>query len=411
MAMPEASSTVHIEGARRLRFPRALRILGVAVTLCPLGILALADPDLGAVLAAYWALVLGSVLVGVARANPRPEAAPGAVSVRDGALCVGGRVLVRPGSVARVAELPRADGRRVVRVERKLFGVFRWPVDLEVLTPHDAEALLTALGHGVSQRAQEFWLPSPFRRRRPGALGALVLVGCMLLPLLLVFAGLPWGVLLAVGAGLFTALVANAVLQAPQGLRVGPDGFHLRWLWQSRYVAMADIAELRATDGEVLVLLRHGPGLRLAPRWASAVERTELRMAGRRLLAALAAWRARGVDRPLAVLRPQEPEARAWMARLQALSRDAQGHYREPCLDAGTLWGVLEDPGHDPAERAGAAVVLQGSLDAKGRERLRAVLGATAEPRVRVVLDAVAETRGEQALVSALESVARDRRG
>jgi hypothetical protein len=241
-------------------------------------------------------------------------------------------------------------------------------------------------------------------------LGFVLLVTCLLLPLALVFAGLPGVALLGLAGLLLTALVVQALLQAPQGLRVGPDGFHLRWLWRSRYVPMASIAELRVTDEELLVLLGPGQGLRLGPRWTSADERSELRMAGQRLLAAYAAWQARGERARLAVLRPQEPEARAWMERLRALSRDGEGHYREPCLDAGTLWGVLEDPDHDPSERAGAAVVLRGTLDEPGRARLRAVLGATAEPRVRVVLSAVADARGDEALVQALEAVARARR-
>ena len=71
------------------------------------------------------------------------------------------------------------------------------------------------------------------------------------------------------------------------------------------------------------------------------------------------------------------------------------------------LWRIVEDPSQKPELRAGAAVVLGGTLGEEGRARLRVAAGAVAEPGVRIAIEA-AGGDDEEALAQALEELPRE---
>jgi hypothetical protein len=105
-----------------------------------------------------------------------------------------------------------------------------------------------------------------------------------------------------------------------------------------------------------------------------------------------------------AALRRGTRDVAAWIRALQAIGSGASADHRTAPVPPDQLWRIVEDPHAEPGARAGAAVVLRGSLDEAGRSRLLAAAGATAQPRVRIALEAAGEG-DEAALAEALAAV------
>lgn len=211
-----------------------------------------------------------------------------------------------------------------------------------------------------------------------------------------------------VGANLapfFPVLMASMVFAGmiPSQIAVGLDGILVRWLWRKTFIPMGQIRNAFA-DGDRAITLRLVSGetetlyTSMARRGGSnrfTVAHRDAVLA--RIREALLSHRsvAKSADAAALVARGAQTQAE-WLASLAKL-RDARGSYREAAVRDDDLWKVVEDPTAPEDARAGAAMVLRGSLDDSGRTRVRVAAEAAASPKLRVALDAVTEESDERA--------------
>ena len=198
------------------------------------------------------------------------------------------------------------------------------------------------------------------------------------------------------------------------GMRVtvGADGILVAWplLRRRRFVRYADIVDVKATTGRIVVLLRDHSRYDIATARSeksntigehyALVERLEdAREAhraddesGRSLAAALA----RGGR-----------SARAWVKDLAVMAEAGGTGYRAAALPRETLWRIALDPSETEELRIGASLTLRNELDDEGRARLRSAAEASASPRVRVALTGAADALDDEALGDAIAGRAR----
>lgn len=344
----------------------------------------------------------------VRRRNPWPRKSSGRLAVdSNGVIIDGARVLDRT-AIRRAYLQPRKGAAPTVRVTGRL-GL---PI-LEVQVANEAEgqALVDALGLGVSQQATRFMGVSPaLRSERP-----MVMLGLAFAAFIIVnaYVSREWhslGVLRFLTPLLVFAIAAVVL---PSSIHVGADGILTTWMGTRRFYAFADIAAIVA----------QGRGVRLWMHSGVAVDLPVIlrqRSFDRLYLDALVA-RAREAHR--AATSGQRPvdvvalvarggrTAEDWGRAVRSLLGGGDTDYRSNAVPAENLWRIAEDPTAEETARVGAAVALRGHLDDAGRARLVQVAEASVSPRVRVALRAAANDEGDEALVEAMQAYEAERAG
>ncbi len=103
----------------------------------------------------------------------------------------------------------------------------------------------------------------------------------------------------------------------------------------------------------------------------------------------------------------QSRSAEQWIDELRSSVEGAHGH-RQRATPRDHFWEALDDPSHDPAERAAAALALKQTLERRERQRIRILANSTASPKLRIVLDEVLEQEhDDHAALEALESLSK----
>jgi len=365
------------------------------------------------------------------RVSRRPSDLAGELRATREGIFVRGQQLVSRREITRAFVSPAASHGTFVRIERK--GVLSGPIDLKVKNVAEGRALLHALGLDATQSASNFSIAaiSTKQRARRTIASILGLVAMVVAGVSAAIArralGLPPGALGAIGvAGVIAYAVLLLQLLTPTKVVVGADGVLIRWLWQKRFVPIADIVSAEVVDGEptsfnqspilVRVHLRSGAPMDLfadvarsgpmAPSGLQRFARMRAEILAERINEAVAGRGesdASALAFDVGLLRRSDRAIDEWVSALRALRSNVQT-FREPGVVLDQLWKVLEDVRATPEKRAAAAVVLSPHLDEGGRERLRVAAEATVAPKLRVALEAAAEDDDDR-LRTALDDV------
>jgi hypothetical protein len=225
---------------------------------------------------------------------------------------------------------------------------------------------------------------------------------------------------------LMMLLVAQLVI--PGRVTVGADGILVRWLWQQKFIPLADIDFVEQSDAgamwtvvpmRLLIHLKSGrieevlvgttrstlSGRRMYD--AAALQQRSTMLAERIREAQDAADKGKVEDAALALPPRGEKPIAEWLGELrELLNRDTYRRQAAPAIH--DLWKLVEDATHDAPVRAAAAASLGPTLDDAGRQRLRVVAEATAAPRLRIALEAVAE-KDDRRLSDALAELTPER--
>jgi len=329
------------------------------------------------------------------------ERVPARVRADDAGLHVDGRLVIardrlRRGLVTGAARSDVAVSGGVLRAAR-----------VGCRTHDEAQALLDALGLGVSGAV--YWFPArtSASRHLPVALGlTMAVLGVAAGMAVTLRSGTAAVAALLVGLPAVLAFLLVMSRRVHQPVRVGADGLLVGRGKRARFVPYDRVASVSVERPDIVLGLRGEPPLRLGlpdaraggPREQAAESREAI---ARRIEEARAAS-VRADVRPAveALVAPGARRPDEWVRAMRQLTTSHE--YRVPALDADALWRVAEDPACAAASRAGAALALAPSLDAEGRLRLRAAAAACAEPRLRVALDKLAEEDGDPGEVDAI---------
>lgn len=199
------------------------------------------------------------------------------------------------------------------------------------------------------------------------------------------------------------------------GLRVtvGADGVLMAWplLRKRRFVPYSKIVALSNEPGTLLFRLVDGKRYEIMTNTSGRAIVLEHHAAlVERIEDALAAYRARTEEPPLAALERGGRSALGWVKDLRALAETSGAGYRAASLPNDELWSVALDPAASEELRIGAGLALRPWLDEAGRVRLRAAAEASASPRIRVVLEAAADEPDDDSLSETIAEVAPRRR-
>jgi hypothetical protein len=201
------------------------------------------------------------------------------------------------------------------------------------------------------------------------------------------------------------------------GMRVtvGADGILVAWplLRRRRFVRYADIVDVKATTGRIVVLLRDHSRYDIAT--ASSEKSSNIDEHYALVERIEDAREAHGEDGEsgatlAAALARGGRSARAWVKDLAAMAEAGGTGYRASALPRETLWRIVLDPNETEELRIGASLTLRTELDDEGRARLRSAAEASASPRVRVALSGAADALDDEALGDAIAGRARARR-
>ncbi len=310
-----------------------------------------------------------------------------------------GNLLIARSEITRGLALPLAGG-CVVRLER------RWPrspLDVVVWNEEEGRQLLRALGLDASQTATDLEGGSGFAVL-PWPARFSIVAGSMLGFFALDALFRSFGASLLFVLALF--VFARFVVGKKSRIRVGVDGIHYRWLWQSRFVPFAQVRSMKLVPGArtqtAEVELAGGSSLRLP---LGAGREQDEGFVYQRLLQGLEAFRARGGSAELELLARRGRPHEEWLRALRGLGAGATGP-RDNHVDRERLWGVLDDPSAPPVARAGAAASLGASTEPGARERIRLVAAAVAEPRLRIAMETAAKHESsDEELAEALAEV------
>jgi hypothetical protein len=211
----------------------------------------------------------------------------------------------------------------------------------------------------------------------------------------------------------------------PGRVSIGEDGVLVRWGWQRRFVAIADIASIEVdheasafnvrqrvrllihcksgkTD-DILVAGRPRGVFGASEFWRKRKrEAVKMKKCIESAMAA-ASGAAAGQDAPALPPRGSK-SSEDWIVELRDVLHH-EGYRTQAAPMLADLWRVVGDTTADPAKRAAAAVVLGPMLDDQGRKRLRIVADATAAPELHDALDAIAR-RHDELLAVALDELA-----
>lgn len=236
---------------------------------------------------------------------------------------------------------------------------------------------------------------------RPGAVAALVLgvigVATMVFPAVFVpfaIAATP----LALVAGF--AIVVPAVLAGPllggtmMSVELGRDGIFTRWLGRERFLAFADVEDVRVEGARIALRTRHGKleYLQLVERVGKGLMPIDGRRAEPFAEALTTRWRearrARDARALEAELAQGTRSVREWVAALEARASEPPD-YRDAALPPAALAELAADPAAEPSARTAAAWLLRRLGRAEhDADALRTAALEAAHPRVRVALDA-----------------------
>jgi hypothetical protein len=262
----------------------------------------------------------------------------------------------------------------------------------------DARAFIEALGRPFDRtlvRAETAPIVDMFdlkRFMRPRSALVLLSVLTALVPVVWLFG--PQFILVAILYPL--AFLTMTLLRSR--VEVGSDGIRHGLPAMGRYHPWRDVASAEAREDMVVLTLRSGDRVELMPRITERA--SEL---FQRIDAGLKAHRAACPDEEdVRLFRREEKSTRDRVKELRDLGSEALANYREVRVARDRLWRIVEDPSHDGATRATAAVALSGQLDDRERHRLRVVSEATVSPKVRVALDAVAAAADDTRVARAL---------
>ena len=198
------------------------------------------------------------------------------------------------------------------------------------------------------------------------------------------------------------------------GMRVtvGADGILVAWplLRRRRFVRYADIVDVKATTGRIIVFLRDHSRYDIAT--AASEKSTGISEHYALLERIEDAREARGDEGESsasleAALARGGRSARAWVKDLAAMAEAGGTGYRASALPRETLWRIALDPNETEELRIGASLTLRTELDDVGRTRLRSAAEASASPRVRVALAGAADALDDEALGDAIAGRAR----
>jgi hypothetical protein len=317
-------------------------------------------------------LVLGSIW------NRRRRIDVGVIQLGDGVLRLDGRTLFTRESIRHV-HVAEQDGVWTVRLHRG-WGAIR-TIDLETVQKRDARGLEEALGCGRTRSLTPFTVWLDYERMIGWAFAATVaMVACAF----------------ATGAvalfGWFAAL--NAILiWHTWYVRVGADGVELRRFRSVRFVAFADIADLRIVGRHLSIDRRIEPPLTLSHgAWGP----TLARLLGHDVLHFHALREAIEDGRAALAVRSQPAVAcparggRTLEAWVEDVRRAAAGNttYRVPALPREILFTVAFDEAQAPAVRVGAVLAVAPELDEATREQMRSAARKAASTEVRYALAA-----------------------
>jgi hypothetical protein len=198
-------------------------------------------------------------------------------------------------------------------------------------------------------------------------------------------------------------------------LKVGADGFEIRWIRTRRFIAYDQVESISRYENGLgnsrmsgLRVALHSGEVVLLPIQRGRWESDQIGIIGERILEAKQAIGCGDVAVDAALLRRGDRPMSDWMAALRAIGTGANATLRTAPVPRDRLMRIVEDPTQAAAARAAAAVALAGGLDEEGRTRLRVAAEAIAAPKLRVAVEKVAEGREEAELEAALSEVDRD---
>ncbi len=276
------------------------------------------------------------------------------------------------------------------------------PVDVELASQEDAQALAHALGLGAGESVASFRATLVLRSNY-----LLVFGPAAALPLFfLVGRHLPMVAFSVFAVMFLAALLGHAKVRLR--VFVGSDGILLRRaLGRARFVSYESIAAAHGKGRLIDITLRSDEVITLSventPNVRNIADSHEALL--RRIEVERAAHAARSDSHSdEALLSPGGRPIETWLRDVRTLASTEQ--YRAPTLDAGRLLQVATDPSAMAATRAGAALALAGGLGDDDRARLRLASEACADPHLRLALTRVAEGASRDAIDEAVTAVA-----
>jgi hypothetical protein len=360
-------------------------------------------------------VVLGALMVMVGWLLTRPKEERGVLRVKDGVVEHAGARVAKTSELTEGHAWKDRDGAHVQLTQKRRTETFR------MRRIEDARAVLAATGLDASRRRARFRILAPSRTNR-------------LARLALVLLSLPLSVALAVGLQhatghvtspalfLLPYIVSCLVMLIPGSITVGADGLLVKWLWQERFVPIADVECIR-TESDFLN--RKLLGVRLQVRGESEPIDVALTMPGRmqdslefgrryvatvleRIEEARQVAKSASVHDAARALAREGRSGMDWLAALRESFGGAETFRAGAPLTADDLWRAVEDQSAEGWVRAAAAAALSSGLEDHGRARLRVAAEATAAPKLRVALEAAA--KGDDAeIAGALHDVDEER--
>ncbi len=271
----------------------------------------------------------------------------------------------------------------------------------------DATSVLRSLGVSAGARRATFALVIPFGRRFIASFVAL---------------GIPWLIFARVrgeSVEVLLAILGSICFLAPSStllawllgwwggrLVIAADGITLKWFFRERFIAFAEMSEVRGPGLVTSIELRSGRSLNLHAREAP-VTNDDVGAEGRALNAQLVAAFERAKQGSMeaqnvaALLAGEGRSGAQWLAHLDAVMGGAP-RYRVAAPTPEVLSTIANDPTIGSEARAAAAAVLV-RLDDTRRHAVRVAADACAEPALRDALVSISDAESDDAFASALE--------
>jgi hypothetical protein len=293
----------------------------------------------------------------------------------------------------------------------------RFPIELQTGSVDEARAMLRAMGLDASQTVAEFRTLSRALAKRRYLVGLGLLIGAF-------FSG--FGSALgtiashsAMGASAFLVPILPfvVIMVWPSRLRIGADGFELRWLWTRRFVRYDEVLGFSRFEKGlgnsrtvgIAITLRSGEEVLVPIQRSNWNNNAECVLIEERLREAKEGFRAGDVAADAAMLQRGQRDVRDWVAALRAIGTGANATLRTAPVPHDRLLRIVEDPSQDAAARAAAAVALGADLDEPGRARLRVAAEAIAAPKLRVAIEKAAERADDAEIEAALSEIDAER--
>jgi hypothetical protein len=190
-------------------------------------------------------------------------------------------------------------------------------------------------------------------------------------------------------------------LLIPGLIRIGADGFEIRWLWMRKRIAYAKLSRIASLEGRVMLSLLSGETVDLGGSAQSDVFAKRIRQASQVF--------AGGSDPQISALltRRDTSSVREWIWALRAWRESDGGGYRDSGITAERLSRVLVDGQADVRERAAAAAALGAVRETDGQAKLRVVSETVADSKLRDVFHAVM-TSDDETLIEAMEGLEKE---